>query len=110
VCAGGAGRRERRAAVTGRALFRSVAPRLERAHRERRRELAELSVGRRRQRSRVLDLERLVAHRELQVVRSGARRSAARDGRYMRDRRRKLDDARGQLARAEARLREMEER
>lgn len=80
-------------------LFRQVAPRLELAHRQRREAIAE----RRRIRSTiddaVLELERLVAHRELQAMRA-ARRCALPDRArrdYVLERERKLTAARRRL-------------
>jgi hypothetical protein len=95
-------RRGRR--LTGRALFAAVAPRLERAHRERRLELAAESLARRRARAQVLDLERLVAHRELQVIRAAGRRGTRRQReRYLQHRENLLRAAEAALARARAR-------
>lgn len=55
-----------------------------------------------------LRLERLVGHRELQLIRSGARRVAVRDQRYMQKRVAKLKAARGALATVNAELRVLE--
>lgn len=84
--------------MKGRALFRAIAPRLERAHRERIVEMA------RERDHRLLALERLqhkewlVAHRDLQYHRACTRRSAA----YQRERYQKLEEARRELAAAES--------
>lgn len=80
-----------------------VAPRLARAHRQRRAELHALAAERRRLRRRLLELERLVAHRELQELRAGA----TRDRRYIARRAAKLASARRELAEAQARAREL---
>ena len=48
----------------------------------------------------LLQAERLLAHRELQLVRAGSTRKATRDGRYMNGRVKKLQDARIFVARA----------
>ena len=84
---------KKRPTLTGRALFRAIAPNLERAHRQRQVELAILSERRREARRRVLHKEQLVAHRELQLVRAGATRRAVRDPKYMRQRQQKLQQA-----------------
>jgi hypothetical protein len=88
--------------VGDRALFRAVAPRLELAHRQRIRELEILSLRRRRARSKVLELEGLVAHREMQLIRAEATTRARRDSRYMEHRNKKLQMARARLRLAKA--------
>lgn len=85
----------------GRDLFRAVAPRLELAHRQRQQELEILSRRRRAARKEVLKWQYLVAHRELQLIRSESTNRAKRDGRYMRGRHNKLQTARRELRRAE---------
>lgn len=55
-----------------------------------------------------LRLERLVAHRELQLIRSGARNVAVRDARYMQKRVAKLRAAESALAAVRAGLRALE--
>jgi hypothetical protein len=84
--------------VRDRSLFALVAPRLERAHRERRIELVQERLARSRARVAELKAERLVAHRELQYVRAGA----VGDRRYLRRRADKLACARMELAEAQA--------
>lgn len=76
----------------------SIAPRLALAHRQRRNELLAERAERRRARAELLALERLVAHRELQLVRAGFRD----DGRYIARRTHKLARARQDLARLQA--------
>lgn len=53
----------------------------------------------------LLRLERLVAHRELQLLRAGARRNTRRGNKakYLKQRQEKLDEARGALQRARRR-------
>lgn len=80
--------------MPSRVEFARVAPRLERAHREERAARAAARAERSRQRERVLRAERLVAHRELQLARAYAKRSV----KYMRQRERKLHQAREELA------------
>jgi hypothetical protein len=53
-------------------------------------------------------LESLVAHRDLQLIRSGGRRGASRDAGYMADRARKLRQAEKALGRIRARLAALE--
>jgi hypothetical protein len=86
-----------------RALFALVAPRLERAHRERKLELVQERLARHRARDAELKAERLVAHRELQMVRAGSSGSA----RYIAVRARKLDQARRLLAQAQEKSRRL---
>ena len=81
-------------------------PRLRRAYEERRAELAAERQGLARERAarlradeKLYQAERLVAHRELQVVRA----YSTRDRRYIAKRERKLADAREQVARARSR-------
>lgn len=81
--------------LAGRDLFAHVAPFLERCHRERREELAEARTHIASERKQEAKLERLVAHRELQLVRAGF----VGDRRYLKHRQRKLDWARKELAR-----------
>lgn len=88
-----------RARLSGRELFAAVAPRLERAHRLERAARAEARRARHRAREAELAAERLVAHRDLQLVRA----YSVGDGRYIRRRERKLEQARAQLRRARAR-------
>lgn len=88
--------------MTGRALFLVVAPRLELAHRQRIHEMQILSRRRRAARSKVLELEGLVAHRELQLIRSESRKVARRNSHYMEHRRQKLQTARNRLRLAKA--------
>lgn len=76
--------------------LRLVAPRLYRALCAYRADQAARSE----QRGAVLQLERLVAHRELQLVRAGT----TRNPRYVHEQQRKLDQARKHLARAQRRL------
>lgn len=91
-----------------RAEFASIAPRLERAHRERRDELAAESRARVRAAGRVLKAQRLVAHRELQLLRAGDRQGGRRAReRYVRHRANLLEDARKELANAERRARDL---
>lgn len=52
---------------------------------------------------RCLELERLVAHRELQLLRACARGNARKPSLYISERQRKLAAARGALARCLAR-------
>lgn len=89
------------ASVQSRAGFAAIAPRLERAHRER---LVEMDQERR-ERSVVLwvlqDVEALVAHRELQYQRACATQSAERQRR----RYRKLQEAYDRLERIQQRAR-----
>lgn len=82
----------------------TVAPRLAAAHRAERRRLGELAAARRRERELVLRLARLVAHRDLQLVRAGT----TRDGRYIDRRAKKLEHARSALRAAERRLADLE--
>lgn len=91
-----------------RAEFARIAPRLERAHRERRLELAAALQARRDARETVMRLEALVAHRELQVIRAWSRRGSRRQRqRYMTHRENKLQTARTLLERAQARARRL---
>lgn len=84
--------------------FRRVAPRLERAHHERQAELARESAARVTAAAQVLHKKALVAHRELQLIRAGARPGGRRKrDSYIAVRERKLDEARRELERAEAR-------
>lgn len=82
----------------------TVAPRLAAAHRAERQRLEALARARRRERNLVLKLARLVAHRDLQLVRAGV----TRDARYIERRTTKLQRARAALAAAEKRLAELE--
>lgn len=84
--------------LTGRALFRAVAPRLERAHRERLVELARERRARTLAREILQAAEYRVAHRELQLQRAVNQRRA---GHYIALRTRKLDQAREQVVAAE---------
>lgn len=74
----------------------SVAPLLTRLWRER----EALAPQRRELRYRVRRLEALVAHRELQLIRAGR----SRNGKYVKQRERKLEDARRWLETAKTRL------
>lgn len=88
--------------------FRRVAPRLERAHRERRAELLRERDQRIDAIHRVLKAERLVAHRELQAVRAGAVRASRRSrARYVEIRDVKLAAARRELEQARAHARRL---
>lgn len=73
-----------------------LAPRLTAAYRD------SIRVARQRAicRARLLEAERLLAHRELQLTRSESNRRARRDGRYMRYRQQKLERARRAVAAA----------
>jgi hypothetical protein len=82
--------------LTGRVLFAAIAPRLERAHRQRIDELVREARHRRHVRDRVLRAERMVAHRELQLARATGVKG---DGSYYVHRRRKLEQGRKELAR-----------
>lgn len=87
-----------------RALFRRVAPRLEQAHRERQLELRAESRARVAAAQAVLKAERLVAHRELQLIRAGVRPGGRRKRTsYVDVRTSKLDAAHAELARAQRR-------
>lgn len=90
----------------GRDLFRAVAPRLELAHRQRREEIAQRRRQLARLADRVLEYERLVAHRELQEIRAAERVSLSDKARrqYSKQRFKKLNRAREQLAAAQADL------
>lgn len=88
------------AALTGRALFAAAAPRLERAHRERRAELRQLHSERRFVLGLIHKCEQRIAHRELQEVRA----LATGDRRYMARRTNKLKQAEGEHARLLRRL------
>jgi hypothetical protein len=93
-------------AVSRRAFrLETVAPRLALAHRGRRAELAAARKARLEAADAVLEWERMVAHRELQVVRSEARKASRRDARYMRWRYAKLAAGRRELDAARARAR-----
>ncbi len=70
-----------------------VAPRLAKARDERREELRVAAVRRRRVADLILKAERLVAHRDLQLVRAYDTRSS----RYIAERQRKLKAAQSQL-------------
>lgn len=83
-----------------RATFRAVAPRLELAHRQERERLAAASVERIAAANAVVKAQRLVAHRELQLL-----RAATRNARYYRRRAAKVEEARGELRAAYARAR-----
>ncbi len=75
--------------------FERVAPRLALAHKQRKEEIRLADRARYKSESRRVELERLVAHRELQLVRAYSRNSA----RYVNERQRKLNEARGALSR-----------
>lgn len=96
----------RRRLRTGRALFAAVAPRLERAHRERRLEVAALHRTRRRLVQAELHKESLLAHRELQLQRAFA---AGKMG-YVRHRKAKLEQAQRELASVREKLTAVTER
>ena len=81
--------------MKGRALFAAIAPRLERAHRGRLEELARERAERQRTRDQIFELERLIAHRELQLQRA----NAVGDSTYIARRQRKLNRAVRDLAR-----------
>lgn len=89
--------------MSDRALFALVAPRLERAHRERKAELVQERLARHRARDAEVKAERLVAHRELQMVRAGS----TRNRKYLKHRARKLEQARSILANAQERSRRL---
>jgi hypothetical protein len=72
-----------------------IAPRLARAHRERRHELEAQAAEARFRATRLLQAERLLAHRELQLQRSHWTKSP----RYIAERQRKLERARAEVAR-----------
>lgn len=80
--------------------LRAVAPRLCAAYDGLQRDRYRAARGRRHARGKVLECERLVAHRELQLVRAAETKS----GRYIAARRRKLDQARAKLELWEGRL------
>lgn len=82
-----------------RALFVAVAPRLERAHRQRLQEIAQIRVERLRTQDQILETQRLVAHRDLQLQRA----NAIGDRRYISRRQHKLKRAQKDLARLERR-------
>jgi hypothetical protein len=88
-------------APTGRTVFRQVAPRLERAHREERDRLILLDKARAKFLHEIHDLERLVAHRELQELRAGI--AKRRRAKYVHERSRKLREAQDALQRARKR-------
>lgn len=85
-------------APTGRDLFALVAPRLERAHRERKVEMVAERLARHVAREQEMRMERLVAHRELQLLRAATTGNV----KYERYRARKLDMARAMLTKAQA--------
>lgn len=97
--------------VADRSLFRRVAPRLELAHRQRREEIADLHRRRSHVLSLILEQERLIAHRELQVLRAGARlKRVDRKQRYVDYRQVKLDRARAELGLLHVRLTAIEDK
>lgn len=89
--------------LTGRGLFRAVAPRLELAHRQRTAEITRLRAERRTWLNILHEREWAVEHRELQLIRAGARRQS----RYIAERQRKLEAARRALTEAQSRLTEI---
>lgn len=73
--------------------FQRLAPRLYQAHKERKHEIFIWDRQVIRYQTKKLELERLIAHRELQLVRAQYRNSY----RYIAVREKKLDDARRQM-------------
>lgn len=72
-----------------------IAPRLAKAHRERTREIEAERAQEQHRRTMLLRAQRLVAHRELQLVRAGWTHSP----RYIAERERKLEAARAEMRR-----------